>query len=118
MRLFNFIKEQSAAWRFVISHSQSAAFAQPRAEQQAERFLRLVFAHVEADKFVRSKKKFRECQRDLRFANTRRAEEHKAAARTGWLGQSKLAPLQHGNHARYDMRSEERRVGKECRSRW
>src|ERR1039458_3268035 len=103
MRLFNFIKEQSAAWRSVISHSQSAAFAQPRAEQQAERFLRLVFAHVEADKFIRSKKKFRERQRDLRFANTRRAEKHEAAAWTGRLGQSKLAALQHGNHARDDM---------------
>src|ERR1039458_10889071 len=106
MRLFNFIKEQSAAWRFVISHSQSAALAQTRAEQQTERFLRLVFAHVEADKFVRSKKKFCERQRDLCFANTRRAEKHEAAARTGRLGQSKLAALQHGD------RSEERRVGR------
>ena len=49
MRFFRLVKQQRS-FRGAFAHrAQITNFTQPRAEQQAERFLRLKFRHVEAE---------------------------------------------------------------------
>jgi hypothetical protein len=75
MCFFNFIKQQSADRRSVVGHSQRAALAEFRAQEQPKRFLCLVFGHIEARQLFFSEKEFSEREGNFRFPDARGAKK-------------------------------------------
>src|SRR6185369_2923943 len=92
---------QERAFGCAIAHTAEVTdFTKSRAEQQAQRFLILELAHVEAKQLSRAEHLSCRYDHRFRFANARWPEQQKTSARTRGLREAEFTASYGGNDSR------------------